>query len=458
MFIKRFVVLFLTIIMLAACGAGDEQAAAPTEPPAPTERPTATPRPTATAAAEVEPTEDVPVVAVGEIPPPPQGQLYEEGQDPLVDAAVSGMQSEFDNQQIEGFALRDITFYTSEASLDEATDFYQDSMSNYGWGIGQEQNEDFGRILIFLGPDFETAAMIGLLDMSTVDASLDGLIVFTAIGESDESLTGAIDTPTEIPAGTTNIIPPPPNSETYVEGSDPVIDAAVSAMEESFAGQEGSGLDMSPIEFFVSDEDANAVADFYAEELTFYGWDTSAGQVQDQDFGKVIVYPAEDDPNTVALIGILDLATVDQSLSGLIVFTTIGTASGSGSTPGGTSGVGSIPVPADATLIEKGEDAILDTLIDSLAEGLQPTLDEENMLVNNQGLYRSPSGFEDLVNFYRDEMAALGWTEDTFQEQEGSTVMVYTKDTTNGAMIMVMDGELLLQEQNIILILDMSQN
>ncbi len=278
--------------------------------------------------------------------------------------------------------------------------------------------------------------------------------------------------PTEDTSGSTDqppledaYIPAPDNSTPYEKGSDPVVDAAVEAMEQEFENQQQtSGLQLSPLQFYVSDASVDETVDFYNSEMPNYGW--GAGQQQDEDFGKVMVFPSENVVNEIALIGILDLSKVEgANLSGQIIFTTVGslgggtgsvdtpTAETGGSTGGNTSSAGNdLPVPPGGTEVQEGEDSTVDLLISIMNPALQEAAQGENGTISSPVYYKTSATLKDITDFYRSEMQNLGWSEieGSSQEQADSAFLLF-ENGDRGAMIFIFEGASMGMTDNLVL-------
>lgn len=324
---KRFTLMLLVAVALAGCGIGGAQPTA-TPPATATARPEPTARPTATEAAAA-PTEEPSTGGAATIPAPPESQAYEAGNDPAIDAAVTAMEQEFAKQSGSGLDLEELTFYTSEANLDDVVTFYEDEMPNNGWLTGETQDQDFGKVLAYVGSDLETVGLIGILDLSKAGST--GLIVFTTQGKSTTGGgSGAVDIPTLEPLPTIDVggstggevssdigdIPTPPNSQPYNEGDDVATDAFVNAFTEAFKGSFGAGEVIGQAEFIV-DGTAEDLQAFYDKEMEALGW-TSAGPSGATE-GQVLSYTRVNGSDVeVALISSANRADY-SSETGLIV-------------------------------------------------------------------------------------------------------------------------------------------
>jgi hypothetical protein len=278
---KRLMLVLVLGVTLSACGGGAVPTVTP--PPTATARPEPTARPTATPAPTAAPTAE-PSGGAGTIPAPPDSTGYVAGEDPIVDAAITAMETQFAEQSGSGINLQELTFYVSTASADDIVAFYNEEMPSNGWGPGQTQDEEFGKVMAFIGNDFETVGLIGLLDLSTTGVS-DGLIVFTTIG-TPESTTGgdsATATPeASSPGGETPDdiadVPTPPGGELYLAGSDSVTDSFLegfsSGFKQSFDGQ--SGLKLVGQEEFLTTATQEEIKTFYDDEMAALGWTSAA--------------------------------------------------------------------------------------------------------------------------------------------------------------------------------------
>lgn len=270
--------------------------------------------------------------------------------------------------------------------------------------------------------------------------------------------------PTSEPGGTSGdvSIPAPPNSEPYVAGEDPIVDAAITAMEAEFANQTGSGLDLQDLTFYLSNGKVDDLVTFYETEMPNNGWAT--GQTQDQDFGKVLAYVGKD-LTTVGLVGILDLATAGAK--GLIIFTTIGTPTEGGAVlpttapvAGGGGGTGSnaneVPAPPQGTPVVEGQNSSVDLFVSLIKPALEQSLGSNGQL-DSQGTFTTPTSLKDVVSFYQTEMAALGWTELTNDTTTpGNATLAYSSGT-NAAVIYISDGKDLGIDETFVLTLNLSQ-
>lgn len=292
--LKRMMVLLLIALTLGACGVGGGGAASTATPPPtatarpePTARPSATPQPQPTA----EPTKSGSTGAVGSIPAPPDSTPYVKGEDPIVDTAITAMETEFANQTGTGLNLQNLTFYVSTASVADTVAFYDQEMPNNGWGAGQTQDQDFGKVMAFIGTDNQSIGLIGLLDLKTTGAA-DGLIIFTTIGKPEGGSGGTLppsgNDGTATPAGSasgsdttpTDIVdvPAPPQSEPYTAGSDNLTDSFLEGFsrgfKQSFDGQ--AGLKLVGQQQFVTSAGQQDIKAFYDDEMVKLGWTGAA--------------------------------------------------------------------------------------------------------------------------------------------------------------------------------------
>lgn len=331
---KRLMLALLLGATLSACGG----AAAPTvTPPAtattrpePTARPTATTEPTAKPTAE--PTAE-PSGAVGTIPAPPDSTDYVAGEDPIIDAAITAMEDQFASQSGSGINLQDLTFYISTATVDDVVAFYDEEMPNNGWGTGQTQDEDFGKVMAFIGEDFETIGLIGLLDLTTTGVS-DGLIVFTTIGTPEES-TGGNTSPTATPAESSGggevtpadigDVPTPPNGKLYKAGSDSITDSFLegftNGFKESFDGQ--AGMSLVGQEEFVTSATQDELKTFYDEEMAALGW--TPAEPTDNPQAQILNYTRIDGSKAdIAVVASIDRSTFGSESDRLVVIVVAG--------------------------------------------------------------------------------------------------------------------------------------
>ncbi len=327
---KRFMLIMVLGLTLGACGG----AAAPTvtPPPTATARPEPTARPTATPAPTAAPTAE-PSGAAGSIPAPPDSTPYVAGEDPIVDAAITAMEDQFAAQSGSGINLQDLTFYISTASVDDVVAFYDEEMPNNGWGTGQTQDEEFGKVMAFIGQDFETIGLIGLLDLSTTGVS-DGLIVFTTIGTPEESTGGdrPTATPEESSGGNTETpddigdVPAPLDGELYEAGSDSITDSFLEGFskgfQQSFDGQ--SGMQLFGQEEFITTASQEEIKDFYEQEMTALGWTLAAPT--DDPQAQILNFTRLDGAKVeVAVVASIDRSTFGSNSDRLVVIVVAGT-------------------------------------------------------------------------------------------------------------------------------------
>ncbi len=328
---KRLMLAVLLGATLSACGG----AAAPTvtPPPTATARPEPTARPTATVEPTAAPTAE-PSGAAGSIPAPPDSTDYVAGEDPIIDAAITAMEDQFASQSGSGINLQDLTFYISTATVDDVVAFYDEEMPNNGWGTGQTQDEDFGKVMAFIGVDFETIGLIGLLDLSTTGVS-DGLIVFTTIGTPEES-TGGNTSPTATPKASSGgdevtpadigDVPTPPGGELYEAGSDSITDSFLegftNGFKQSFDGQ--SGMSLVGQEEFITSATQDEIKAFYDDEMAALGW-TSAAPT-DNPQAQILNYTRIDGSKVdVAVVASIDRSNFGSETDRLVVIVVAGT-------------------------------------------------------------------------------------------------------------------------------------
>lgn len=265
--LKRLSVMLLMLVSLAACGGAT---ATITPPPTATTAATATPRPTATTAPTAT-TEASTGGPEGTVPQPPNSEPYVKGNDPIVDAAISAMEVEFQNQlKTSGLNMQPLTYYVSQDTADNITAFYDDEMGNYGWDApGQTQDQDFGKIQVFTA-GASKAALIGVLDLSKAAPSLKGLIVFTTVAEQGSGGTAPQPTAdTSGSSGSTDMIdiPLPPGAEAYKEGDDATLDLMVKTFQDSFKENLGDSSTLVGQAAFIYDGPFSDITKFYNDTL-----------------------------------------------------------------------------------------------------------------------------------------------------------------------------------------------
>ena len=159
---KRFLVFFLAIIMLAACGISDDQAAAPTEPPASTEDSTAIPSPVS-AAEEAAPTGALGAVSDTTIPAPPDGTVAVAGENMLVDTLTSAMGPALEPVAAEqNMTISTPTTYVTTAPYNDIVEFYTTAMAERGWSLETNEDQQGNAVLGFVAGD--DGAMIVIMD------------------------------------------------------------------------------------------------------------------------------------------------------------------------------------------------------------------------------------------------------------------------------------------------------
>jgi len=314
---KRTISAILIALALSACGGS----AAPTATTAPTEAPA----PTATeeAAAPTEEPSTDPSGAAAEIPAPPQSDPYVKGENEIIDAAIGGMEGEFENQEQQtGLDLEPLTYYLTEEDPQTIVDFYEGEMATYGWGTGQVEDQTFGKVLVYpSASELTTIAMIGVLDLSTVDPSMKQSIIFTTVGRLGSGSMPSTDptpdtggsTTDPMPAGDLSDIPAPPSSEEYQSGDDALTDTFMDSFEKGFAGSAGSTAVLGK-QAYISTATPEEIKTFYDDELTAAGWtsmptgaDTTGGMAGTQTLTYANMSAGE------ALV----IMTVDRSSMGM---------------------------------------------------------------------------------------------------------------------------------------------
>ena len=138
------------------------------------------------------------------------------------------------------------------------------------------------------------------------------------------------------------------------------------------------------------------------------------------------------------------------SLSLMLVLSVFLAACGSGGVSDTT-----IPAPPDGNVAVAGENMLVDTLTSAMGPALEPVAAEQNMTISTPTTYVTTAAYNDVIEFYKTQMAERGWNLETEENQQGAAILGYVSGD-NGAMIVVMDGAS-LGTDNVVMTMNMSQ-
>ncbi len=97
-----------------------------------------------------------------------------------------------------------------------------------------------------------------------------------------------------------------------------------------------------------------------------------------------------------------------------------------------------VPPPPNGTEVKTGDDAITDTMIQTMNDTLQSTASSENFKIDKTTSYTSTSSPKEVADFYKTEMKNRGWNETDSQEVAGAYILGYDSGN-NGVLIMAFD-------------------
>ena len=99
-----------------------------------------------------------------------------------------------------------------------------------------------------------------------------------------------------------------------------------------------------------------------------------------------------------------------------------------------------IPAPAGATEVKKGDDATTDLLIDTMTPALESAATQEKGKVDKQIFYKTSSSVADVAKFYEDEMTKRGWKKIDNSEITVENAFLGYESGDKGAFIFAFDN------------------
>ena len=92
---------------------------------------------------------------------------------------------------------------------------------------------------------------------------------------------------------------------------------------------------------------------------------------------------------------------------------------------------------------------MMDTLMSTMDTAMQQSASENNITVDKQTIFKSTDTPSAVETFYKTEMKARGWGNETSQAESGMTVLTY-QSGDQGAIILIMDGAMMMSEGTIV--------